>query len=473
MRNKLFALENNNDTSDDNNDLLIDKVLQKKKEEKSPLSLTADLLKQRQELKQQITDKLETGIPDQPDNTETVVDKNEDTESKPSNDDEESEKPKDTSSKSEDTNETEDDTDVADDIESLRAAVGKGGDSDKKDSKPKPTDTATESLETSCVSGNPKLDIRNLFEPVLTRYKQYQMSLESYGLGDAAMALEAQPVVYVKEEINKSLSVLTESANTYVEKNTKFVETITGSIKDLNERIMVFGEFVKTEKYRFNQKLVNDQEVLKRISCTGKSDIRETVKVLLGFIENSSKVINLMLNNSFDQIGSSLTQAGFTKEQEDYQYKDMLPGFGFIRVHVPLYKNYANTRIDNYHYYKLINMKTEDLYDLESIAVVEDKELQFIVTALNKLLSNIALNVDNLNDVAQHFNDYVNQLKVLMVDIDQGKYKDLKSVGIDEKVKDFIRFKLTMESLFINVNTMIEYMVTVMTVLNTTVELKE
>ena len=48
----------------------------------------------------------------------------------------------------------------------------------------------------------------------------------------------------------------------------------------------------------------------------------------------------------------------------------------------------------------------------------------------------------------------------------------MSTLGIDQKVKDFIKFKLSIEANYININLVIDYLTGVMTVLNETVELK-
>ncbi len=483
MATKLFALENNDDTTSDSNELLIDKVLRKKKEEKAPLSLTADILKQRQELQQEITDQLEKA-PD-PDNTEDNPDNNENTEPTPESEPSEktSEDKSTPDNKTEDKPEenkppkNDDESDelaAADDKDHLSSLVGSAN-KDKSNDKPdNKTEDTKKSDETSTESLKPqKAKLSNIFQPLIDKHRSYCTALESYGLGGRALAIEEQPVVYVKDAVVKSLNGLVEIANSYIKNNVEFTEGVAKSIKDLNERVTVFTGFVEARKYSFNHKLVTDKDLLKRIACPGKTDIRETVRVLLKFIENSNKAMSLSLTNRFEDLPAALSQADYVVDGEDYKYKEVIPGFGVARVHLGQYKNYTDVNIEDYHYYKLTVLKTDDLYDLNGIALTEDKELDFIVASFSKLIAAISLSVDNLNDVTEHFKTFIDQLKVMIVDVTSEKVKDLASLKIDDKVKDFIRFKLTMESLFINVNTMIEYMVTVMTVLNTTVELRE
>ena len=61
----------------------------------------------------------------------------------------------------------------------------------------------------------------------------------------------------------------------------------------------------------------------------------------------------------------------------------------------------------------------------------------------------------------------------MIYDVQQDKHKDLAGLDIDSKVKDFIRFKLAIEAYYININLILEFMTSVMSVLNEVVELKD
>lgn len=466
---KLFALEENTESS---NSLLIDKVLERAQQPKSPLSLTADLLKQRQDLNKEVTDKLNENPEEESsddasgNNTDTSNDTSSEEETPPSEDP----KPKDDEEASDNKKEsadTEEDA-AAEDKDSLSSLVGSGLNENKEESKEEDTkkETATESFK-------PKARLSNLFMPITKSYAQYQFSLETYNLKNKALALEEQPIVYIKESVIESLNNLIQISKNYIENNTTFTKTIADSVKNLNERITVFKGFIDAEKYHFTNKMVNDKDILANISVPEKSDLRETSRILLRYIENSTKATSLVVSNDYSMLRSSYTNSDFIEEESQYTYKEVLPGFNTIHVSLVEYQNYLKTQLQEFQYYKLKVLKTEDLFNLEAVTITEDKELVFIMTAIDKLLVSIGIYVDNLTDINTYFTKFIDDIKVIIYDIEQDKYKDLASIDIDSKVKDFIKFKLSIESYYININMMIDYLTSVMSVLNVCVELKD
>lgn len=459
---KLFALEDDSD-SGNKNDSLIDKVLNLSKQEKrSPMNLTADLINQRQDLKKEIQDKLdeEPEIKDD-DSSDTDDDSDDNTDN---NDDNGENKDNDDNKSKENDDDNKIDSGAADDKDSLNSLVGSGLKSEDKDEKKE--EQATESFRT-------KITLSNIFKPIHDQYKRYTDSMSIYSLESQQLPIDGQPIVYVKDSVIKSLDNLVTLANNYIANNTTFTEKISSSVKNLNERITVFKQFVEAEKFHFTNKLINDKEILSNIAVPKKSDLNETSNILLKYIEDSMKTNALIINNDFNKLSSAYTTANFIKEDEDLVYKTVLPGFNVIRLHIDNYTNYLKTNIQEFQYYKIKTLKTEDLYDLDAVTVSEDNELNRLLTRLDKLLVNIALNTDNLKDINEHFTKFIDEIKVIIFDIEKDKFKDLASIDIDNKVKDFVKFKLVIESIYININLMIEFMTTVMSVLNICIELKD
>jgi hypothetical protein len=442
---KLFAMEEN--TSSDN-ELLIDKVLERAKKPTSPMSLTADVLKQRQQLNEEISNKLAETTEESP-SEETK--ETEDTQ----REDEESSGDTETSPET-DTEEKTDDTE-GENKEDITSLIG----SDLKKEEP-----ATESKAL-------RVTLNNIFNPIKEHHRRYVQSLSPYALESQALPIKEQPIVYVKESVTESLNNLVTLSNTYVDNNTTFISNMSTSVKSLNERITVFKQFIAVEKYHFTNKLVSDKDILSNICTVDKSDPRDTTRFMLEYIESSKKATGLVTSNSFSELTSSYLNSNFNQEDDDLVYGKVIPGFSLIKVHTPTYQNYLSTKIEDYQYYKLKVLKTEDLYNLTSIGITEDKELQFIMSNVDKLLVNVTLSVDNLHDINGFFTKFIEEVKAMIYDIEHDKYTNLAQVGIDEKVQDFIKFKLAIEAYYINVNTMIEYLTGLMSVLNVTVELKE
>lgn len=471
---KLFALEEDKEIDLGANDLLIDKVLKLSEKEKDPISLTSNIIKQRQELKKDIQERLnaEPDGGDSDSNKNGSSDNNTSSDDTTNNDDQNSEEKSDNknddsdtddSSKS-DTKDKENLSSQADNKDSLKNMIGSGltdsgsnnDDSDK---------TATESFKQTSIA------LSKVFMPIKKRHSQYLVSLEDFNVPDKS-SIDSYKIVYVKDAVLESLNNLVTIANNYIGKNKTFIESNTESIKNINGRLTVLRQFIKNKKYHFTHNLVNDQSLLSKVSAIDKSNMRDTVKILVAYIENSNKFINYVLNNNFDTIGSALGNANFIKEDDDFVYKTMLPGFNMIRVHLDEYKNYIKTNIENFHFYQLKTFKTEYLYDLDAISISDENELDFIMENLDKLLIDLSMSVDNFNVVNNNLNKLIDELKVFVYDVEQDKHTNLAELDIDSKVKDFIKFKLVSEAYYSNVNMLLEYILNVDTIINKCIELK-
>lgn len=469
---KLFALE---DASPPNStQLLIDKVIEQSKQPDKPLSLTADILKQRQELQAEISKELSTPA-NPPEGEKDSVDtppSGEEDKDPPTDAPEQENPPQDPPRQEGSPPDQSDDNAEGEDKQTLQSLIGSGLAQKTQDAplakvEDTPKQPATESYRP------PRPTLTNLFTPLRRRYEQYKVSLESFNLSSKAVALEAQPIVYVQDSVIESLNNLVTLSHTYLQSNEGFIATTSESTKHLNERITVFRQMVEQGKYQFTQTLVKDKDILAAVSIPEKSDPRDTVKVLLNYLNHSAKAVGLVLKNDFATLPDSYHNANFLTEDEDWVYRDVLPGFNLVRVHLEHYKNYLSTPLQNYQYYKLKVLKTEDLYSLNAIAVTEDKELEYILASLDKLLVHLSMTVDNLTLISTRYTSLIDEVKVAVYDVENRKHQDLTQVGIDAKVQEFIRLKLAIEACYIDAHLVIEYMTGMMEVLNTTVELSK
>lgn len=448
---KLFGFESTN-TSDDSNDLLIDKIISKSKEPKSPMNLTADILQKREALRVEIEDKISDTSDTKPTESEEEP---EDTTTESEEDTAETTEPKEESATPTDNKE-----EVPEDKEAIKGLIG----ADLKKSEPteKP---ATESIVTPT--------LRNVFDPIRIKHLEYTSSLARYALEGQATPIDKQPIVYVKEAVLESLKRLIALANLYTTNNEKFQAKTAKALTILNERIAVFKSLTENGKHHFTQKLVNDRDILVNLSYKEVSDPRDTIRTLVNYVTASNRATVQMVTNTFDKLSDSYITSGFEQGTDSLTYKAQIPGFNLVNVAIIPYTNYLTTKLEDYHYYRLKSLKTEDAYELSAISINEDKELMYVIEFLDKLLIAATISVDNLNDTTGHFNTYVEALKVLVYDIENNKFKNLAESGIDEKVQDFVKFKLAVECYILNINIVIEYMTSMMSVLNVTVTLKE
>lgn len=456
---KLFALEEEKSSSD--NDLIIDKLLDKKKQPSSPMSLTADLLKQRDQVNQEVKEHIEEQDEENEDNSDSSDDETSDKEEQSEDSDEaDDDEPSDKKEES-------DDADEADDKDELKSVIGSGlSEKEDKEDKRNNEEVAEESL-----SGKTRL--HSVFKPITLSHEQYLEQLAPYNLSLEAMAPESQPVVYVKEAIVESIARLTKVANSYIENIQSSVETYSDSLKKIHERVLVFTNLVEASKYHFTHKIVKDRDIITALSFKGHSDPRETSRALLKYINDSNKAVSLMVNNSFNDLRNAFTSKGFTVEGDDLSYEKPLPGFMLVKIGTVPYHNYLKTKLENYQYYAIKAFKVEDLYELPGISITEDKDIEYIVKTLNDLVVSTGVSIDTLKGITDHFNTFVNDLKVLSYDVQNDKYSNLAELGIDDNVQDFIKFKLAMEASLININMSMDYISSISSVLDICLELAE
>lgn len=464
---KLFALEEDKKVDTQANELLIDKVLKLAEKNKDPVSLTADIIKQRQELKTEIQDRLnaepEEGSEDDGSSEGGVDSGEENKENKDEGGSGSDDNSSDTSNSNDKDNENL--STKADDKDSLKSMIGSGMSDEGSDDNGGDDKTAQESFKSN------RLSLSDIFKPIKNRHNQYLISLEEFNI-PTKTPIESHKIVYVKDSVLEALNNLVTVANNYIGKNKTFIDGNAESIKNVNERLTVLRQFIENRKYHFTHNLVNDQKLLAEVSVLDKSDPRETCKLLVTYIQNSNKFINYVLNNDFNSIGSALSNADFVSEEDDFAYKAMLPGFNMIRAHLDQYENYLKTNIENFHYYQLKTFKTEYLYNLDAIGITEDKELDFVMTNLDKMLIDLSMSVDNFNVVNSNLNKLIDEVKVFIYDVEQDKYSNLAELDIDSKVKDFIKFKLVSEAYYSNVSMLLNYILNLDTVINKCIELK-
>lgn len=466
---KLFSFE---DDSEKNNDLIIDKLLEKGKEKASPMSLTADLLKQRDQVNKDVEEHIE-----QQEEESEEESKEEDTSEEESEEDDSVDDSEETTEEEDDDKDKEedkkgkssekDDLEAADDKDSLSSLVGSGlKDKDTDSKEDDKEETSTESLVI-------RPTIKNIFSPIKLAYEEYVSSLSVYNLSMEALPTEQQPVVYVKESIIESIGRLTKVANNYIDNTKSGVETYTESLIKLNERITVFSQLVENNKHQFTHKLVRDKDLLAAVSFKGHSDPRETSRALLKYLNESNKAISIAINNRFSELRNAFTSKDYREEGSDLVYPKPIPGFMMVKVAVVPYINYIKTKIEDFQYYNLKALKLEDVYELPAISITEDKDIEYIVKTLNDLVISAGISIDTLKGITEHFTSFVNDLKVLSYDVQNDKYANLAELGIDDKVQDFIKFKLAMEASFININMVMNYISSISSILDICLELSE
>lgn len=477
---KLFTVEE----EASGNELLIDKLLRKKEEdEKSPLSITADLLKKRDDIVKDVT----KHIKEEEEKAEEEEVDSDDTEDDTSSDEGEVEdKEEDTSDKgSEEEGKkeeapAEDEASKDDDIEDFdkdpEALIGSALGDDSSDSKGK--SEGKEEVAQESFSNPSRITAANWNSPIRNRLDKYRLALEEVSPDIAPNKETAQPVVYVKDEVMTSLDNLTKLAFTYIERNKDFVTKSRSACEGLLERITVFKLMVEATRYHFTHKLVEDREVLANISHDGKTGIRESLRAINKYLKDSSTATSLIFNNDFDKLKDSFTTNNFEAEEgegvdSELGYANSIVGFKTTKVAIPQYVNYIKTKVNDFNYYSVREAKTEDIYNLPALSITEDKDMVYAADMLNTLMVNLITSLDTLNKVTENFNEFIDSIKVIAYNVQKDQYTSLGDLGLDEHIKDFIKFKLVMEVLHVNIDMGIDYVTSVFSALNVMLELKE
>jgi hypothetical protein len=513
---KLFALEATDvDPLDKRNELLIDKVLEYDKKTKSGTSVTADLLKQRHDLRKQITDELneQKQDDDADDNNEdssgsdsdsdgsdsdagdgggskggsadadtSADDREESGDSADRDGDKDADKPVDKAEdKPTDRPQAQDgeseESAAADDVDNLRDLVGggsgKGG--DKKQ--------ATESLwiapaarkRPSAVWSVVGLQsaLRNLFQPLKDSHSRRMVSLESFQLKDKPKVTD-QPLVYVADQVMESLNRLIALANQYLQKNQSTITQGAAGLKELGDKLTVYREYVQAQKFHFSQALIQDKDLLEALSIKDKNELAYTSTLLAKYLESSSALAVKLLQNPFEQIPDALVAAGYTADEKGvFVNPQVMPGFNTMQASVAPFSNYIDADYEEYQVYKVLVLKPQDLYSLPALSLDQDKDLKKLLTELDKILVSSGLILDNLKTVGDSYQRFIEAAKGIVYDVEKGTQTNLAGLGLNEKLKDFIKFKLVTELYLNDYDAAVHYLSAALSALAHLVELSD
>lgn len=496
---KLFALEvQESDPLDKRNQLLIDKVLEYDKKTKSDTSVTADLIKQRHDLRKEITKQLDENKQEEEEENDgdsqdsSASDEGgeqnggdsasggDSSEASTSSDDSDEDESGSSSSDNADKDSGDsEESAAADDVESLRKMTNGGGGGKGKE---EGDGAATEAFKPAarkkslpagklCVVGV-QTALRNLFAPLKQSHQKRMLAIEDFQLSDKPKAID-QPLVYVKEEVTESLNRLISLSNQYITKNTTTVEQGAEGLKKLGEQLTVYKQFVESGKFHFSQQLIQSEDLMKPLSLKGKSDLAYTSTVLNNYLESSSALAVKLMQNPFNQIAGALQAAGYKEEAGVFICQAALPGFAQMQASVVPFSNYIDAKYEEYQIYKVQTYKPQDLYSLPAISLEEDKDLKKLLAESDKILMSAGMTLDNMNDLSTHYQQFIDGLKTISYDVEKGAQTNLAGLGLDEKLKDFIKFKLVTELYVNDLDAAVQYLSASLSALAQLVELSD
>lgn len=514
---KLYAMEETDETDplDKRNQLLIDKVLEYEQKTKSDVSITADLIKQRHDLRKEITTQFNENKEESGDDTDgdssqedsgasdestdaesgdsTQDEKDNDTDKKDTetSDDADADKDagdRDESKKSDNKNKDSDESDesaAADDVDSLRSMVGSGGSGKKEPEKKEAQESfkAAPARLKSKEGGNPlastigfQTALKNIFAPLKQTHHKRMVAIESFQLQDKPKVTD-QPVAYVKEEVLESLNRLISLANQYIQKNQSTITQGGEGLKHIGEKLTAYKQFVEEGKFQFSQKLLSSSEetdFIVPLSVKGKNELEYTSALLAKYLESSSSLAVKILQNPFTQLADAFSAAGYKSEDSQiFIAQTLLPGFIQMQSSIAPFKNYIEADYEEYQIYKVQTYKPQDLYTLPSISLDQDKDLRKLLQELDKILMSAAMILDNLKIVSDRYHSFVDSLKTLIYDIENNKQTNLAELGLDEKMMDFIKFKLVTELYVNDFDAAVRYITAAISALSHLIELNE
>lgn len=460
---KLYSVSLEESGSDSSNDLLIDKILKQSEEPEEPMAITADILKQKKELQAKVEEEFKKSTEESTSDDSEEEEEPDDTDDETTEDEEGDDKDSD---KEDEEDDKEDDGDDDDDIDSMMGS--ELNDDDPKEDKDDKKDEKEEVSE------------EGFFEDIKRTHKLYLDNLRKFSLESHAIEEDKQPIVYVKESVIKALNNILKATEGYVENNSTFIRTASEATKKINERLIIFKKFVEEEQYEFTEILIDDKDILKTMSVPGKNKPREMSNLLIKYKNNIDSAVMNLVKNRFDLISDSFENNEFDKADDDVTtktidltYNKMLPGFNQISVTLGQYKNYLEVKVADYSFYKTEVMRTEDLYNLPSVSINDERDIEYLIENLGTLLVGAAGSADSVSNVIGEFSKLVEKVKGLIYDVNEDKFENLAQVGIDGIVKDFIKFKLAIEAYYITYNVLIDYITGLMSLVNASVQLTE
>jgi hypothetical protein len=92
---------------------------------------------------------------------------------------------------------------------------------------------------------------------------------------------------------------------------------------------------------------------------------------------------------------------------------------------------------------------------------------------LDKILISAGLILDNVKDMSAQYQTFIDSLKTISYDVEKGAQTNLAGLGLDDKLKDFIKFKLVTELYINDLDAAVHYLSAAMSALAQLVELSD
>jgi len=471
---------------------ILEKVIDLDKSEKQEdgIGVLANIIKKRDDLKQEIEKKLSsdknTDIdsdkeesvdePKDKDVEEESVDEprdkdvEEESTKEPKDKDNEEESPMDDFEKSfdDDFSKKDKDTDKKDDDKS-----------DKKDDGPKTGFGASldkamssESIAKKALITIRKLSSENFFQSYIDEHTRYLDSLKSFSISKRIkhISVENQPVVYTKDKMIESLKKILNTANVYDSVINEMFMSLSSSLKEAMETITIYKTYKEQNKITFTNKLIDNKDILINLYSDINCDFKSSLRIMDKFNTDTITLIKFLLTNELNTITGILKTANFIlNDNGEYNYKDKLPGFNLVTINITEYNNYIKTILEEYSCHSIKNIKPTEMLSLDALAIKDEQILDYVNSYLTKIITSMAIITDTMKDVNKTMNETFKEVKLKIYDLENNKVTDMPSLNIDKTIKDIIKLKLALESILVNISISSRFITSSTTVLKESV----
>lgn len=444
----------------------LDKVIELDKQdqkEDSAISLTAELIKKRDALKTEI----ETKISNDKELSEASDDK-EDKEETDGSDEKTDDKANSSDSDTADKDDTA--SDKSTDKPDGKTDEPEDADSDMDDLGDL-ADLASESL--TLIRKVSNVDLFKPYKDDVTAKRNYVKSL--VGNASKTLAIEEAPIVYTKDKIVESLNNVIQTLTVYQTSAKQMMNSLKPALMGYIEQSTIYSVYYDKEKLSFTGDMVEDKDLLSTLYVDENCNIKDSLRYLYNYNTDILNIDKFILNNELSSIEGSLTTSNFLKEKEtsnQYRYKQTLPGFNEVSVNITEYKDYLSTKIDDYSLYTTKEMKLDSYFTLTPMTIRDDDMYKAIIDYYTKIVSNLSLIGDNVNAVISGIDKLISTIKTKVYDLQNDKIQDLTSIGIDDIIKDSVKFKLVLEANLVTISINNKFLVGVNEFLKKTITLK-
>lgn len=470
----------------DKEELAIDRLLDRSgAKEAGPLSLVGDILAKREEMAKEIAEEEKE--------REELAEKEEDSGSDDSSSDDGGD---------DDGGGDGDDFDDGDDLDDLDDPADEGDEEeeeDKEEDKDKDKDkeedkeedkgsddgddkeVATESASPFVVKDyNKKVPkVWDIFRPLKELAQErieflgrFNLSLESDGV-EEEVGVEGTDVAFSKEAIVESLANLGIINKKYIDATTDNHAKLFKSISKMNERLLNFKKVYERGDIKFSPKLFTDTSTLRLVALREDVNLRDSVRSMIKYLKDTNEAVKALPNNEFGKISDVLNNSGFINKGEVHTYVKRLPGFVFVSVDIPDYNNYLKTSPLEYSAYSSTEYKPSDIYEIKGVSISSEGDIEYLTETLLELVKELAISTDLLKVVIDGFKSLMDSLKILRVGVEEDEYEKLNELNIDDKVHDFIVFKLIVEMLTISIKVSIGLLTGMIEVMEHSLELTD